>query len=123
MKQGGTVESVESPYIQNIVKLDIIQLSHTKSPPEESVFLELFMFFSKGQVGDSELPGSEVGVSDVLDSEVYCAVGLCILLKLGVTTGEIVMLLFPEDPQLEGVVLFSVKRLGVNQCPGCELDI
>ncbi|PSN41790.1 Transmembrane protein 185B [Blattella germanica] len=31
---GGTVESVESPYIQDTVKLDIIQSSHTKSPPE-----------------------------------------------------------------------------------------
>ncbi|PSN54487.1 hypothetical protein C0J52_05534 [Blattella germanica] len=34
VRAGGTVESVESPYIQDTVKLDIIQSSHTKSPPE-----------------------------------------------------------------------------------------
>ncbi|PSN38781.1 hypothetical protein C0J52_18677 [Blattella germanica] len=34
VKQNGTVESVESPYIQDTVKLDIKQSSPTKSPPE-----------------------------------------------------------------------------------------
>ncbi|PSN29386.1 hypothetical protein C0J52_27990 [Blattella germanica] len=35
VKQGGTVESVDTPYIQDTVQLDIILTSHTKSPPEE----------------------------------------------------------------------------------------
>ncbi|PSN31441.1 hypothetical protein C0J52_19052 [Blattella germanica] len=34
MKQGGTVDSVESLYSQDTVKLDSIQSSHAKSPAE-----------------------------------------------------------------------------------------
>ncbi|PSN33887.1 hypothetical protein C0J52_09554 [Blattella germanica] len=44
VKQGGTVESVESPYIQDTMKLDIIQSSHTKSPPEGMYKISDFTF-------------------------------------------------------------------------------